>query len=157
MSMFNEAVGSIRVRAWLLAASILLLTACTSVAVPTVPVETPAPLTTPSDAALVQPAQPAAAGTAEVLAFTVQESTFLSHIQNAAAEMGAPAAHRYIELSGADGALWQGERLAYADNEVWFLQPRGRRRQHGCAARHARRVRPEGACSSAATDCRGER
>jgi hypothetical protein len=58
----------------------------------------------------------------ETLAFSVQQSTFLSHIDAAIAESGQPDEHLYVEFVADDGATWQGERLVYGDGDVLFLQ-----------------------------------
>ncbi len=56
------------------------------------------------------------------LTFAVQESTFLSQIEQAVNELGAPDEHFYVEFETEDGDTWQGERFGYTDRDVVFLQ-----------------------------------
>ena len=132
MSNIAEAGRQKWVPAGLLAAGLtVILAACTTVASPapatqadttvqTEPVSTPDNET--AEPERTEPEASAPEGAVETLTFAVQESTFLSHIQNAAAEIGTPAARYYVELSGTEGVSWQGERLAYPEREIYFLQ-----------------------------------
>ena len=61
-------------------------------------------------------------GTMASLTFAVQESTFLSQIEQAVNELGAPDEHFYVEFETEDGDTWQGERFGYTDRDVVFLQ-----------------------------------
>lgn len=63
------------------------------------------------------------AGTVTPISFSTQESTFLSHIQDAAQGMAEPDARIYAEVVTEDGTTWQGERLVFDTGDVVFLQP----------------------------------
>lgn len=70
----------------------------------------------------------AAALTVEEIAVDGRTATFPAQIDAAKQELGADGdavSHRYVEVTGTDGTLWQGEWLANATQSVVFLQVRG--------------------------------
>ncbi len=98
----------------------LLLTSCSAASSPAVPIEQPAETTAHVNSTT------AALDTSiniELLDLTAQEDTFLQHIESAiSVSADELQARETVELDSPDNTLWQGERHAYSDRDVFFLQ-----------------------------------
>lgn len=59
------------------------------------------------------------------LSFGEQGDSLLTAVDDVIRELGAPDAHRFIELTGGDGNPWRGELLIHGNAARLFVQPSG--------------------------------
>ncbi|MCB9158621.1 MAG: hypothetical protein H6644_01985 [Caldilineaceae bacterium] len=66
---------------------------------------------------------PPGSQTVEVVEFTGNGDTMLAAVEALRQERGTPVAHRFVEVTAADGTLWQGEELQFGDGTTALMQP----------------------------------